>query len=215
MLRDALLAGPAQAEILPVEPAAGAGCLHRIQVTARSWLGALALHTGGVLIDYGWVRVLGGGHPARGLPSLADANRLPADPADAGGPPAGLLVGFDVLGGQFALNGPDPGALGRPGAPGQMCYFAPDSMEWEAMDVGGHGAWLHWLVSGRLPRFYEGVRWTGWRDDMPGLALDQGMSTFPPLCTREAQDDIDATSRKPVPISELFSLYGGHLPPGD
>lgn len=69
----------------------------------------------------------------------------------------------------------------------------------------GHGSWLHWTISGRLEKFYEGLRWTGWQDDIKDLALDQGMSIFPFLGTEEAQD-IEATSRSPVPITELFSL---------
>lgn len=208
-LRTVLADGPAPVEILPIEPAAGADCLYRLQVTTRSYLGALARHTGGVLVDHGWVRVLGGGRADLGLPSLADANGLAGDPARTAAPPAAMLVGFDVLGGQFSLNGPDPAALGRPGEPGQMCYFAPDTLEWESMSIGGHGAWLHWLVSGRLDRFYEGFRWAGWQDDVRDLALDQGMSIYPFPSTSEAQDDIDGTSRRPASINELFSLYGG------
>jgi hypothetical protein len=35
--------------VLPVEPQAGADVLYRLQVTARTWLGAFALHAGAVL----------------------------------------------------------------------------------------------------------------------------------------------------------------------
>ena len=34
--------------------------LSRLQVTARSMMGALALSSGGMLVDHGWVRLLGG-----------------------------------------------------------------------------------------------------------------------------------------------------------
>jgi Protein of unknown function DUF2625 len=187
-------------EILPIEPEHAARELHRIQVTVRSYLGALAFHTGGLLIDHGWVRVLGGGHT--GLPSLADANQLPADPVD--GVLADLLVGHDVLGGQFAVNGPDPAAIGRPGGPGQVCYHAPDSMEWESLEMG-HGEWLLWLSSpGRLAKFYQSLRWTDWQDDATDLPLDKGISIFPPLWSKEAHDDLDATNRRPASIYELF-----------
>lgn len=40
-------------EVLPVEPALGQRTLHRLQVTAHSVLGALAIHTGGLLVDHG------------------------------------------------------------------------------------------------------------------------------------------------------------------
>jgi hypothetical protein len=62
-------------------------------------MGALARHTGGLLVDDGRLRVLGGGDE-RGLPSLAQANGLPGDEQ----PPAALMVGHDVLGGRFEVN---------------------------------------------------------------------------------------------------------------
>mgnify|MGYP006138941707 CR=1 FL=1 len=37
------------------------GVLHRLQVTRRSTLGGLAADTGGLLVDHGWLRHLGGG----------------------------------------------------------------------------------------------------------------------------------------------------------
>jgi hypothetical protein len=69
-----LEAAPVPIEILPIDGDAGREALYRLQVTARSRLGAMALHTGGLLVEGGWLRVLGGGHPARGLPGLAEAN---------------------------------------------------------------------------------------------------------------------------------------------
>lgn len=67
-------------------------------------MGALALPTGGLLVDTGWLRVLGGSGGDRGLPSPPQANDLPGDEQ----PPAAPLVGYDVLGGRFEVNGPDP-----------------------------------------------------------------------------------------------------------
>ncbi|WP_117208102.1 DUF2625 family protein [Allorhizocola rhizosphaerae] len=67
---DSELAACPSAEVLPVDPAAGRRCLHAIQVTTRSRIGAMALHAGGVVLDHGWLRVYGGGCPERGLVSL-------------------------------------------------------------------------------------------------------------------------------------------------
>lgn len=44
--------------VLPISAAAGSDALYRLQVTVRSRLGALALHTGGLLVEDGWLRVL-------------------------------------------------------------------------------------------------------------------------------------------------------------
>lgn len=148
-------------QVLPADRGEGRRCLLQTQVTARSVLGALAWHTGGLLVDDGWVRVFGGGSgEGTGLPSLAQVNRFPSETDPAWHPASGLVVGHDVVGGVFALNGGDPAAAGRPGAPGQMTYFAPDTLAWEAMELG-HSGWVAWLLSGRLELFYDGLRWPG------------------------------------------------------
>ena len=54
-----------------LEPSELAGeCLVSVQITTRSPLGAVMLRTGGILVDHGWLRILGSGHPrlARALP---------------------------------------------------------------------------------------------------------------------------------------------------
>lgn len=47
-----------------------------------------------------------------GLPSLAQVNRFPAYFDPVWHPATGLIVGHDVVGGVFALNGGDPAAAG-------------------------------------------------------------------------------------------------------
>ncbi|MEE1753052.1 DUF2625 family protein [Streptomyces sp. SP18CS02] len=79
-------------------------------------------------------------------------------------------VGHGVLGGVFALNGHDPRAAGRPGVPGQMTCFAPDTSEWEAMETG-HSVWISRMLSGRLETFYEGLRRPGWREEAAALQV--------------------------------------------
>jgi hypothetical protein len=198
-LRASLSAAPVPIEILPIDPNAGRECLYRLQVTARSRLGALALHTGGLFVEHGWLRVLGGACSERGLPSLADANSL----ADA--PPPSLLVGYDVLGGRFEVTGADPAALGRPGEPGEVCYFAPDSLRWEPLGFG-HGEWLGWIADGRTPGFYESLRWPGWEAEVTPLSGDQALAVYPFLWSAEAHADLAATRRSPVPMREIFEL---------
>ncbi|MFB7198264.1 DUF2625 family protein [Streptomyces sp. NPDC056240] len=41
--------------VLPGDVNEGRRCLLQMQVTGRSALGALALHTGGLLVDNGWL----------------------------------------------------------------------------------------------------------------------------------------------------------------
>jgi hypothetical protein len=146
-LADAILDTPS-ASILPIERADGEGCLIALQVTARSTLGALALHAGGVIVDRGWLRILAGG--AVGLPSLAAANRLDVGtPASA--PPV-MLMAFDVLGGRFAIDG---GGLG--GEHGEVHYWGPDTLAWSSLGVG-HSDFVHWSLTDGLDDFYADLR---------------------------------------------------------
>lgn len=90
-LRAALAAAAVPVEVLPIEAEAGRRCLYHLQVTARSRLGALALHTGGLLVENGWLRVLGGGSRERGLPGLDEANGLSGVPQPQTGRAVGRL----------------------------------------------------------------------------------------------------------------------------
>ncbi|MFF2432497.1 DUF2625 domain-containing protein [Streptomyces mirabilis] len=206
-LQELFAASAAPLEVLPVDDAEGRRCLLQMQVTARSALGSLVLNSGGLVVDGGWVRVFGGGSGSddRDLPSLAQVNRFPADFDHARSPLTGLVVGHDVLGGVFALNGHDPAAAGRSGVPGQMAYFAPDTLAWEAMEVG-HSAWISWLLSGRLETFYDGLRWPSWREDAAALEFTQGITVYPFLWTMEAHADLAATSRRPALMREILGV---------
>jgi hypothetical protein len=206
-LQELFAASAVPLEVLPVDDAEGRRCLLQMQVTARSVLGSLALNSGGLAVDGGWVRVFGGGSGSgdRDLSSLAQVNRFPAAFDPAWSPSAGLVVGHDVLGGVFALNGHDPAAAGRPGVPGQMAYFAPDTLAWEAMGMG-HSAWISWLLSDRLETFYDGLRWPSWREDAAALDFTQGITVYPFLWSKEAHADLAATSRRPVPMREVLGV---------
>ncbi|MEU7372449.1 DUF2625 family protein [Streptomyces albidoflavus] len=205
-LRRSVADSSVSVQVLPADRGEGRRCLLQTQVTARSVLGALAWHTGGLLVDDGWVRVFGGGSGAgTGLPSLAQVNRFPAETDSAWQPAAGLVVGHDVVGGVFALNGGDPAAVGRPGAPGQMTYFAPDTLAWEALELG-HSGWVAWLLSGQLELFYDGLRWPGWCEEAAALDHAQGIAVHPFLWSEEAHADLAVTSRRPVPMREVLGV---------
>jgi hypothetical protein len=195
-LRRQLARAAVPVRVLPAPP--GPDVLYRLQVTTASVLGALALQTGGLVLEHGWLRLLGGG--AEGLPDLAAANGLP-DPADPdAGPPPFLVVAHDVLGGLFALDG---GGLGI--APGEVCSWGPDTLEWTGLGAG-HAAFLAWALDGGAAEFYEGLRWPGWEQEVAAVPLDRGLSLDPPPFTREGQD-VAAASRRPVPFAELSGFY--------
>ncbi len=183
-----MLAAAPTAQVLP---GGSSEDLDSLGLTERSFLGALVAHTGGVTVDHGWLRLLGG--PGSGLPSVVDANAAP---------PGFCVVAFDVLGGVFALDG---GALGA--GDGSVHYFAPDSLEWEDLEIP-HSRFLAAMLSDAIGQFYEPFRWNGWREEVAALALDRGMSLYPPLFTAEGKDP-DRSSRRDVSMPELV---GDHWP---
>ncbi|MGA8113550.1 MAG: DUF2625 family protein [Actinocatenispora sp.] len=187
-------------EVLPVDPDAGERCVRGIGATVDSWLGAVAMHTGGMLVDHGWLRVFGGGSPKRRLPDLAAVN---ADQADY------LLVGADVLGGRYVIRGrdPEPDSTGvrLPGQPGEICYLGPDSLRWEPLEWA-YRDWLSLMVGGVVSDFYHDLRWPGWEADVPAVPLDRLLSLYPPVYTREGRAQLSTAERQAVTAEELYGL---------
>jgi hypothetical protein len=160
------------------------------QVTTRSILGTLIYHTGGVLIDHGWIRILGSGNESfpRNVHSWNNESKE-----------SGLyLIADDAAGGFYAING---GAFS--GEMNTIYYWAPDSMEWEALDLK-FSEFFCWLLSGDLDSFYEGIRWENWRNDIKNITTDQCVSFYPFLWTEEG--GCNTSNRDVVPISEALAL---------
>ena len=179
--------------ILPCDAAAARMCIEQLQVTTRSSLGALAHETGGLLIDSGWLRLFGSGH-TRMRRTLGGWNKALGIPvADF------LVVGDDIVGGAFAING---GALGP--ALGNVFYFAPDALAWEDMELG-HGALLEWAFEGNVEQFYAHLRWPGWQEDVAVLGGDQALCLYPPPWCKEGQD-VSKVARGMVSAHELWGI---------
>ena len=190
------IAAAPQVEVLPADPARADAVLPALQGTLDSTLGAVAHRSGGLLVDHGWLRILGAGS-ARMQRSLATWNdgRIPLD---AAGRPTMLLVADDVLGGFFAING---GALGP--EQGKVWYLAPDTLKWEHLDLG-YADFVAWALSPRLVEFYAGQRWPRWEAEVARLDGDHALAVYPPLWAEGPT--IDRRSRKAVPVDELYRL---------
>jgi hypothetical protein len=180
------------------DPARGRTTLRRLRVSARSYLGALALNCSGVLVDDGWLRLLGAGGAA--LADLATTNGL-GDEDATGSAPSHLVFGFDVLGGTFAING-----RGLDAPPGDICYFAPDSLEWMPLGLAGLGEFLPWALAGGLDESFAGLRWPGWRAQTRPLAPEQGIAVYPPLWSAEGQD-VASAHRGVVSLIDLVASH--------
>lgn len=163
--------------------------LARADLDESSVMGAVVLHTGGVIIDGGWLRILGAGNPRleRSLPSWNEGR------ADGM-----LLVADDVLGGVFAVN---KGALGE--EPDGVFYLPPDTLEWEAMNLDYAGL-VRWAITAELEEFYQSLRWSGWREAIRGLGGDQCIAFAPPLWLRAG--DHRGPVGKPVTMAEMWMV---------
>ena len=179
-------------EVLPRTQARAETCLVNLQVTTRSPMGAVAFESGGILVDRGWLRILGSG-----------SDRLPRDLASWGLDrlDGALVVADDILGGFFALNG---GGL-APDQLGAVFYFAPDSLEWEPA-TASYSEFLVFCFSQRVGQFYQDYRWDGWEAEVMAIPGDKALSIVPFLWTTEGRD-IGRASRRPVPVEELWTLY--------
>jgi hypothetical protein len=177
-------------EVLPRDPARAEETLLKLQVTTRSVLGALAWETGGLLVDSGWIRVLGSGGP-RMEEGLTRWNHGDAQSEC-------LFVAHDVLGGVFAIDG---GALGH--GQGAAFYFAPESLDWEQCDCTYPGL-IQFLLTGDLGKFYAGSRWPDWQKDVAELSPDQAFSLSPAPWATEEGRDLTRASRTATPARQLF-----------
>jgi hypothetical protein len=189
-------------EVLPKDGKRAEQALYETQVTTRSPMGAVIYESGGILVDGGWIRILGSGS-ARLNRSLIGWN-MGKTMNQVGERPSFLLIADDAIGGFFAINA---GAFG-PEETGKVFYFSPDNLEWESLGIG-YSEFLTFCFSGDLNQFYQGLRWNGWQTEVKVLDGNKGINCFPFLWTTEGKD-INKVSRRPVPIEELWTLYNEH-----
>ena len=176
------------AQLLPVDTVRADAALLKMQITVRSPLGALVHGSGGLLIDGGWLRLLGSG-----------SARLPRSVHDWNQDGSGLLlVADDAVGGFFAING---GALD--GEPGHVFYLAPDTLRWESLERGYTG-FLQFALSPAIAQFYESLRWPGWEAEVETLGGDHAFAIYPFLWAEGPA--IGERMRRPVPITETYAL---------
>ena len=181
-LRDWIKDAKNDCSLLPPSPTRG-DVLVETQVTTHSMMGALVYETGGLLIDHGWIRILGSGHPdlKRTLPEWnKDKSK------------GFWLIADDASGGFFALNG---GAMGEDLQ--QVYYWPPDSLDWEEMEMG-YSQFVHWCLNADLAGFYEPVRWPTWKSDLAKLSGDECFLMWPPLWADLVDESTGETEEKEI-----------------
>lgn len=184
-----------QVEVLPATLEAREAALLGTQVTTRSPMGAIVFETGGLLVDHGWIRILGA--ECERMPrSLPLWNKAATDSAPGEGP--FLLIGDDVTGGFFAL---DNGGIS--GKPGQVSYFSPTELEWQDLDLS-YSEFVLFCLNGDLSEFYQGMRWDGWQEEVQKVRGDNAFNVYPPPYTETIP--YGKRNRKAVPLKELYKF---------
>lgn len=184
-------------EVLPVDTVKAKDALFKTQVTTRSPMGAIVYSSGGLLVDDGWIRILGSGHDRLNR-TLPDWNKGKSF-KEFGEAPAYLLVADDAAGGFFAVNG---GGLGNDA--GKVYYLSPDNLEWEPLALS-YTEFLNFCFNGDLADFYKELRWSDWKADVAKLDGNKAFNFFSYLWTKEGKD-INKVSRKTISVEEQFGF---------
>ncbi|ANH83779.1 hypothetical protein A8C56_07735 [Niabella ginsenosidivorans] len=184
-------------EILAADSLQVKEALYKIQITTRSPMGAIVYMTGGLLIDDGWIRVLGSGNPKlnRTLPDWNKGRTF----KEFGDASPFLLIADDAIGGFYLLNG---GGLGKD--LGKVYYFSPDNLEYEPLGLT-YTEFLHFCFNSDLDKFYKAKRWKNWREEVSKLDGNKVFNFYPFLWTKEGKD-INKISRKIISIEEQYNL---------
>jgi len=181
-------------EVLPVDSVKAKETLHNAQVSTYATLGSVIYNTGGIMVDNGWIRILGSG-----------SERLNRDIAgwnkgktikEYGDKIPYLLIADDAVGGFFAIN---YGGLGKDIK--NVYYLEPNSLTWQPLGAG-YGEFLVFCFDSDLSKFYKGLRWNSWNQFIGNLDGTKTYSFRPYLW--EAGTDIDKCTRKLVGIEEMY-----------
>ena len=186
-------------EVLEADPVRAKEALYQSQTSTYSTLGSVIYSTGGILVDQGWIRILGSGH-TRLNRSVANWNKGKTI-QDYGDKAGYLLIADDAVGGFFAIN---YGGLGKDLK--NVYYLAPNSLNWESLGAG-YGEFILFCFDSDLNKFYEGLRWKSWDKFISKLDGNQVYSFYPYLWSAEGKD-INKVSKKLIPVEEqyLFNL---------
>ncbi|TKC09724.1 DUF2625 domain-containing protein [Pedobacter frigoris] len=184
-------------EILPCDSSRAKDALFNTQVSTYSTLGAVIYNSGGIMIDNGWIRILGSGDSRlnRSVPEWNKGKTI----KEYGDKPDYLLVADDAVGGFFAIN---YGAFGSDLK--NIYYLAPNSLKWEPLGAG-YSEFVRFCFDSDLSQFYKGLRWSTWNQFIANLDGNKSYSFRPYLWSPEGID-IEKCTRKLVATEDLFKF---------
>ncbi len=171
--------------------------LFNTKVSTLSPMGAIVFHTGGILIDNGWIRIYGSGSEKlnRNLPNWNKGKTF----QNFGDKPGYLIIADDAVGGFFLLNGGDLG-----NDLGKIYYLSPDNNEYEQLDLT-YTEFINFCFSGNIDVLYRDLRWKNWEDDFKKLSANEAFIFYPYLWTKEGRD-INKVEKNKASMEEIYTL---------
>lgn len=181
-------------EVLPVDSAKAKETLYNAQVSTYATLGSVIYNTGGIMVDNGWIRILGSGSErlSRDIASWNKEKTI----KEYGDKIPYLLIADDAIGGFFAIN---YGGLGPDVK--NVYYLEPNTLTWQPLGAG-YGEFLVFCFDSDLNKFYKGLRWSTWDQFIANLDGTKTYSFRPYLWQKDT--DIEKSSRKLVGIEEMY-----------
>jgi hypothetical protein len=171
--------------------------LEELQVTTKSILGSIIYYYGEIIIDYGWLRILGSGS-ANFKRNISTWNKLDSVSGKSTKFPGALLVADDVLGGIYAMNG-----NAFEGEPGNIYYLAPETLEWESLNMQ-YSSFLNWALLGDTDLFYKSLRWNNWENEVKTVKADD-VFLFHPLLW-EGEIGLKLRKKSVIPIERMWNI---------
>lgn len=183
-------------EVLPVDSAKAKEVLYNTQTTTYATLGSVIYNTGGILVDNGWIRILGSGSEKLNR-NVAEWNKGKTLDEYGDNMPY-LLIADDAVGGFFAIN---YGGLGKDIK--NVYYLEPNSLTWQPLGAG-YGEFLVFCFDSDLSKFYKGLRWSTWSQFIGNLDGSKTYS-FRPYLWQEGTD-IEKCTRKLVNTEDMYKF---------
>jgi len=107
-------------------------------------------------------------------------------------------VASDVPGGLYAIN------ISRfPENRNMIWYFAPDSLEWECLELS-YNEFVAWSLQGDTDGYYSSMRWQSWKEDVKDIAMNDAILIYPFLWAKEC--DIETADKKIVKADEVIKM---------
>ncbi|MCD0488060.1 DUF2625 domain-containing protein [Pedobacter sp. MC2016-14] len=178
--------------ILPATPADSRRVITQLQQSTQSAIGAVVYYTGGILIDNGWIRILGSGHSAMKR-NLTQWNNNKTTGKKL------TLIADDALGGIYVLNDG-----GIPTDSGKVHYCSPKDLIYKSLETDYEG-FLKFCFAGDLDKFYKGLRWKTWRQDVQKLSADE-VYLFLPFLWKPQGGNIEKDIKKTIPVEQKYFL---------